>query len=368
MNLSSRNIVLSGLGFAFVGAIVIACGTEDSSTFPPPGSSGSSGNPIFEDSGFGEAGPDPGIDVSKDPFPKWCGPDAGAKPTIITGTEECPDDKNLPGCGCNRVGDTAACWTGLRKDRNLGQCKDGTTTCRPKNETTNVWGPCEGQVLPKPGGKGAEACSCFSAGIWKLENTSPCMRQLGGEYWAHSTVQDYPAAGQVGYCTQTENAAPGELPNAPGKSWSRNTLKVDCSGTFHLCFKIRQGDYTNPQATDCVIGEVCVDAEYLEAGVEQSLPPLPLWTGGASADAKACAKKWEGDTPSDKSPGYGEMIVKGSTVWCNAIDDGSGNEFVFNRVQYCPRICRPTNPADQGGYQPTHPECVKCQLAGKGEF
>ena len=61
------------------------------------------------------------------------------------------------------------------------------------------------------------------------------------------------------------------------------------------------------------------------------------------------------------SPGYGEMIVKGQTVRCDAIDDGAGQDFVFHRVQYCARTCR--NPANAN-----NPECVQCQLAGKGSF
>jgi hypothetical protein len=109
-----------------------------------------------------------------------------------------------------------------------------------------------------------------------------------------------------------------------------------------------------------VLGEVCTDADYKEANVEQPLPDLPTWAGSDSV----CAKKWEGDTPEDVSPGYGEMIVKGRTIHCDAVDDGKGSDFVFHRVKYCPRICRPGYP----NYQPNAPQCQDCQLKGKGEF
>ena len=52
---------------------------------------------------------------ASDPPPLAC--DGGGMPPPVTGTPECPSDKNLPGCPCNPAGSTAACWTGLRKNR-----------------------------------------------------------------------------------------------------------------------------------------------------------------------------------------------------------------------------------------------------------
>ena len=55
------------------------------------------------------------------------------------------------------------------------------------------------------------------------------------------------------------------------------------------------------------------------------------------------------------------MIVKGESVRCDAIDDGKGNDFVFNRIMYCPNKCSDSaNQAD--------PECVKCGQSGQGDF
>jgi len=351
MILSSRHVLVTLLSLASVAGVVVACGSEGS-TFP----NGINGDPpVFSDGGFGDGSDyDPSVELYKnDPFPKWCGPEAGAKqPPVLSGTEVCPSDKNKPGCGCDTPGATAPCWEGLRRHRNLGICKDGVATCVARSETSYVWSECRGQKLPVVGGKGAEACSCFSAGTWKITNTSPCIYQTGGVYSSYSTRGD----------TAQGCNPPNGVP--PGGPWSSNTLQVDCEGTFRLCFKIRAGDFKNPKADDCVLGEACVDATYLNKNQVQPLTDLPAWVGSSSA----CAKKWEQETPPDVSPGYGEMIVKGQSFYCDAIDDGSGNDLVFNRVQYCPRICRPSNPPSEGGYQPDAQICKDCQLSSQGQF
>lgn len=349
MNLSPRHLLMTIAACGSVATLILACSSTES-TFPEEPRP----VPMFPDASFSEGGLDEEDLYKNDPPREWCGPDAGAPPPQPGGTESCPDDKNLPGCGCANPGEEATCWTGLRKHRNLGICKDGRTRCYARNETENVWAACEGQVLPTLGAKGAEACMCFSAGEWNIANTSPCLREFDGAYWSHATVLD---DGRATYCTQDEAVPAGTSP--PG-IWSTSTLNVDCAGTFRLCFRIRAGDYDDPKDSDCVLGEACIDADYPEAGVVQTLPDLPTWAG---KDA-ACAKKWELDTPKDVSPGYGEMIVKGQTVHCEDIDDGSGNDYVFHRVQYCPRICR----ASDKDYNPDHPACKACQLANKGRF
>ena len=352
MSLSSRNIFFSFLVSGSVAAVVIACGS-DGSTFddgaPPPS--------FFGEGGFTGDGSTSTSTVDlykKDPLPGYCGPDQAAKPPPITGSEECPDDKNKPGCGCATAGETAPCWEGFRRHRGLGICTDGVATCQRKSETLNVWGECVGQVLPKVGGKGAEACSCFSAGTWNIANTSPCLYRDGaGTFSAFSTIGDNGSG-----CTGNG------VPNTA--NWSSDTLQVDCEGTFKLCFKVRAGDFKNPKADDCVLGEACVDTFYSKRKELQKLADLPAWTGKNSA----CAKKWEDPTvtPPTQSPGYGEMIVKGESITCDKIDDGSGGDFVFHRVQYCPRVCRPGNSESAGGYQPNLQACKDCQLAGTGDF
>src|SRR5262249_7240180 len=146
-------------------------GSDDGSKFDPKPTEGV----------FGEAGFDPDSDTTsadlykKDPLPAWCGPAGGQNLPDISGTEECPSDKNKPGCACDKLGDKQPCWEGLRKHRNLGICHDGESECVRKNETLNVWGPCVGQQLPKRDARGREACSCFSIGEWKISNTAPCL-------------------------------------------------------------------------------------------------------------------------------------------------------------------------------------------------
>ncbi len=342
--------------FTLVAGLVIACGTEDESKFKDGELDANTGFNV--DGSFdpdAKASPD---DLYKnDPLPKYCGPDGGGTPPPpIGGTEDCPDDKNKPGCFCTTPGEKKACWTGLRKHRNIGICHDGETTCLAKNETENVWGPCEGQQLPNPTAtKGKEACMCFSAGQWKIANLSPCISQYTFQgqpttYYAMSTI---PAAGGGYECPYKNQPPPYAV---PGQDWSTDTLNVDCEGHFRLCFRIRAGDFKNPQGSDCILGEVCAESDYIKKNVEQPWPNLPGWVGADTA----CAAKWE-TTPEDKSPGYGEMIVKGQSVLCDNIDDGNGGDLVFNRVEYCPRMCR-------NGQNPDHPACKSCQTSGQGQF
>jgi hypothetical protein len=355
MILSWRNLGLSTFACASVAAIVLACGSKGS-TFPDDGTLPTG---TFSDGSFGEA--TPGQDLyANDPPPPWCGPDSGTPAPPILGTEDCPDDKNKPGCACDKVGDKAPCWTGLRKQRNLGICKDGVATCIAKNETLNVWGECEGEVLPVPNATGGQGCGCFSVGTWDITNTSPCLRLDSGTYYAYSTVYSDGKATFCGEPTGTNPATISPQGVAPAGIWSPNTLKVDCAGTFKLCFRIRQGDFNNPSTNDCILGETCTDEiTFTTANQVQSLPDLKTWAGTDTA----CANKWENPTitPDNKSPGYGEMIVKGKTVHCDDVGAQSSGDFVFHRVEYCPRMCR--NPANA-----TDPICQTCQLAGKGSF
>jgi hypothetical protein len=355
--------VLAVLGSStVVVALVVACGSNDDSEF---GSSGGSSSGKFDpDGSFGTNKPDGGDPYANDPPPQWCGPAGQPVPPKPGGTADCPDDKNKPGCACLNPGETAPCWTGLRADRNLGVCKDGVTTCQQTGETTRAWGECVGQVLPTPGAtKGAAACSCFSAGQWKIANLSPCS-------FTYCSID--PGAGNpcpaanitnvTAISTTTAGSCPAQPSSpptaAPTEKWSTDTLQVDCAGRFKICYRIRAGNFAAPSSADCIIGEVCApEADYTTPGVEQAWPDLAGWIGKDSA----CAKKWEYDTASNVSPGYGEMIVKGQSVLCEAIDDGAGGDLVFNRIQYCPKMCR--DAANAGAA-----ECVACQQSGQGSF
>lgn len=357
MILSSRKIVIGLMAAVGTMSVVMACGSDDESKFKDPNAT----TPIFQDAGlFSEGGDDPNGELYKDdPPPAWCGIDGGA-PVPIGGTLECPDDKNKPGCGCETPGKEDDCWTGARKNRNLGECHDGRTICKSIGENRNVWGECVGQRLPQPNSTGADACSCFSLGIWKIANTAPCIWTPDKKtYYAYSTLPPAKEGDGPRKCETTDHLESGQKTTEP---WSTDTLVTDCAGTFKLCFRIKVGDYKNPSPNDCTMGVSCVDVDYQEPKKEQPLPDLPSWFSTDSA----CAKKWEVDTPEDKSPGYGEMFVQGGqTVTCEAVSNvPKDQEFVFNRLQYCPLICRPGHP----NYQPNHPECVACKLAGEGKF
>jgi hypothetical protein len=355
--------VLAGLGaVASVVVVVVgspACGSEGSTFGDPNGTEAG-----LEDGSFNPTGkPDGGDPFANDPPPMYCIVDGGQAPPVVTGTADCPSDKNKPGCGCDTVGEMAACWTGLRANRHNGICKDGVTTCNQLTENTKAWGPCQGEVLPQAGvTRGKDACKCFSIGQWKLKNLSPCFREYCGSadlnpdgscairagFYAVSTFDADGDGPNPAKCTDQGTTPPGPMPPGP---WTTDTLTTDCAGRFTLCYELKAGDFANPQKGDCSLTKQCVTADYIKENVEQAFPPLPAW---ASPD-QACADKW------NKTGGYGEMTVVGESVLCDKVDDGAGNAFVFNRVKYCPSKCR--DMANAG-----LPECQNCQQGGSGEF
>jgi hypothetical protein len=270
-----------------------------------------------------------------DPPLMYCGPDGGTEPMSPGGTPMCPDDKNLPGCACPTPGATAACWTGLRKNRGLGICKDGTTTCESGGEFNNTWGPCNGEVLPEPGVTvGAEACECFSHGLWAIANTIPCFSGPSAGVYTSS----YSSSDDTGVSPMCSTPPFGSTP------WSLDQVTADCAGDFTLCYAIKAGSASAPSASDCTLEKVCTTGTYLTANVAQSFPGLPTWT---SSDT-TCIDKFT------TTGGYGEMSVVGTSVTCDMIP-----EHVFQRLTYCPIGCTPGS---------TAPGCAGCVNGGSGPF
>jgi hypothetical protein len=242
---------------------------------------------------------------------------------------------------------TAPCWPGLRVDRNVGQCKDGMTTCNPANEGLSLaWGACDGYVLPTPGATaGAAACKCFSSGKWAIANLSPCFITDGTTTYAVSTYIDPTSMSAT--CPAQDTMPPFTPTSQP---WSTDTLTVDCEGEFKLCYTLKAGSASSPMASDCVVaGPICTSDFYSTANMPQTFPPLPSWVGTDTACAAAF----------NSTGGYGEMSVVGKSELCEVIDNGSGGGLVFNRVQYCPSSCN-TNPSGAG--------CTNCMQGGSGGF
>jgi len=286
---------------------------------------------------------------AKDPPPKYCGPDGGGQaPPLPGGTPECPSDKNREGCPCTTKGATAACWPGLRINRNHGICKDGVAECKLVDEVSLAWGPCTGYVLPKPGATlGADACGCFSKGKWQIDNLSPCsFTYPNSEVWMVSTYMDSKGQPQ---CPDASPTAPPPPAPQPGQPWSKNRLNVDCAGQFKLCYTIKAGDAANPRATDCTVAQSCTEAWYPKENTTQDLPDLPAWV----AKDSACGGQFH------TVGGYGEMSVQGLSVECEKVDNGSGQPRVFSHVRYCPAKC---------SKDPSLPECKDCGNGGSGDF
>lgn len=364
---TSTSLAVGLVSFLGVAAVIVACGSEGSEF-----DDGQNTN-LFPDSGFAEGGGGPDVDLyANDPPPRWCGPAGGpAAPPMPGGTEECPDDKNKPGCACSTPGETAPCWTGLRKHRNLGICKDGVTECKPRNETSFAWGPCEGQVLPDTTAtKGPQACMCFSQGKWQIDNLSPCFVEYNGTDWyGVSTVPlDSPPAPPNSFgCPEIPQDSSPPPSTGGVTTWSTNSLNVDCAGTFELCYTLKAGAFKTvaeaPEPLDdCVVAEVCTTGFYPTPNVDTPFPPLKAWVTDGSQAKKDCVKKWE-----TESGGYGEMSVKGESVLCDKIGNDTGGKYVFNRVKYCPTYCNPLS----GRYDETkkdNPECQGCLNGASGVF
>lgn len=282
-----------------------------------------------------------------DPPATFCGPDGVEGPALPGGTVDCPDDKNREGCPCDEPGTTAACWPGLRVDRGLGLCQDGTTTCIADGELGGRWGSCEGYApaAEAPSDR-TSACDCFSGGQWLIDNISPCLVNYGsGVSYAVSTFQD---DGGNAECPRSLSPSPPPAPE-PGTSFSTNHLTVDCAGQFRLCFTLKAGSTATPSADDCVLAQSCTEAWYDTPGVAMDLPHLPSWS---SADS-GCA------TTFVEAGGYAELSVRGLSAQCETIDDGADAAYVFHRISYCPQSCNEN---------PSAPGCGDCAFGASGVF
>jgi hypothetical protein len=304
----------------------------------------------------------------EDPPPQGC--DGGGVPVVPGGTPECPDDKNLPGCPCSPEGKTAACWPGLRKHRNRGDCKDGTTTCQKIGEIQTVWGPCEGYQGINPntllpyGTTGKAACTCFSGGFWKIDNLSPCFVSS-----SPTTVLGAISTVMPGNCPSNAGTMDWNNPVPPSEPWSTNYVTSDCTGYFKLCFTLKglAAPGAPQAASDCVMKQVCTEAYYAVANQQQKFPDLPGWVTATAAE-KSCAQKFV------SNGGYAELSVVGESDECDKINK------VFQKVTYCPLKCAASgtgtcgNKTCDAGETATNcasdcdPDCKNCTNGGGGPF
>ncbi len=325
------------MGRIFVCALFLLSACEHDNPGGPGGPGDGDGGAPYDDLSF-----DNDALYVQDPPPMYCALDGGmlTPPPPPGGTLDCPDDKNREGCPCPAEGMTAACWPGARKNRHLGICKDGMTTCTRRSELQLGWGPCIGAVLPNPGAGGANACECFSHGLWALDNLSPCFIDNGGGLGSGGAVS-----------TELDGTNKAVCPLPAGtqstKQWSSDTVTADCSGHFKLCYTLKAGDAANPKPGDCSLISSCSEGDYTMVNIAQVFPPLASW----KSTNNACATQFAA------TGGYGEMSVKGITVMCDMLDK------VFNRVKYCPLKCNSSPPP-----MPTPPECMNCMQGGSGQF
>jgi hypothetical protein len=279
------------------------------------------------------------LDADWSKWPTTCG-DSGVTPTPHPGgSPDCPDDLHPEGCPCYTEGQVGSCFSGERKNRNRGVCKDGVATCQRHNEFGLIWSACDGEMLPDPNATtGAGTCKCFTTGTWHIDNLSPCFwGATPGSDGANSTI----GSGQDAKCA--DNVVP---PAKPAQPWSTNSLTIDCAGHFRLCYALKAGDVNNPLPTDCTLAEVCTEGDYTTPTQEQQMPPLAAWSSTDSACAQSFANV----------RGYGEMKVIGMSAECDVIEGHS-----FHYVGYCPVFCSTDPPPDR-------PECKGCSNGTSGTF
>ncbi len=185
------------------------------------------------------------------------------------------------------------------------------------------------------------ATSCFSTRDWAVANLEPCFATTTDGMGNPVTTAYASTPGDPVQCGLDPNSG---APVVPG-TWSTDTLQVDCVGVFALCFTLKAGDGTHPQAGDCVVAQTCSAAHYGPVGSTMVFPPLPGWI--SSPDESACAAAFAA------TGGYGEMSVSGQTDACQTV------QRVFQTVIYCPTTCGgPDAPA----------QCASCVPGGGGPF
>lgn len=358
-----RSQWLCGLVVCVLGGTLVGCGNTtvselgtgvttttdpatpaDGGTTTPGSDDGSDDGDDAQDEAF-TPGPNEDAFWEDDPPPAYCGPNAEQEATLPGGTRACPDDKNREGCPCDVPGETRACWPGLRVQRNRGQCKDGVAECIDIPEFGPQWGPCEGYVLPGEGFEsGPAACECFSRGVWAIDNIVPCIARVDdpGSDDPDDRLVYLSSTGKDSKCASGN-------PPMPETAWSDNRLTVDCAGQFNLCFTLKGGRVDDPQDSDCVLAELCVDVWYPEPNQALELPELPAW----NSEDSACGQRFV------EVGGYAEMSVQGVSVDCEEVGDGNGGRRVFHRNGYCPLECKDN---------PDAPGCESCVTGGSGEF
>ena len=306
-------------------AFISACGSNDSRTTGSTGTTNGTTGGSHDMAGTIEVD-DLSVDrdafFQQDPPVMYCGLDGGAAfvtPSPPGGTLDCPDDKNLEGCPCPMLGMTAACWPGKRINRGLGVCMDGMTTCTQSAEIGTTWGPCMGAVLPTPGATdGADACKCFSHGLWDVDNFSPC--GLGADamhvtsmYSSSAPPSPNPSPSAINCNNQTPTAA---------NIWAHDTVTADCAGRFKLCYTLKAGDVMNPKTTDCIVQTVCTRATTRRSTRRR---PGRRCRAGPRRRRRHRAR-WRSSPPAATE----KSSVSGETLTCDQLAN-----HVFQRVTYC---------------------------------
>ena len=116
------------------------------------------------------------------------------------------------------------------------------------------------------------ACACFSTGKWQIDNLEPCFLTVtDGQGNMTTTAYASTLSGGLATCPFNQNTGAPIVP----ASWSTDSLNVDCSGYYTLCYTIKAGNPSNPLGTDCAVAQTCTQAHYAPEGTTVAFPRCP---------------------------------------------------------------------------------------------
>lgn len=241
-------------------------------------------------------------------FASWgeCLGETGPAPEACDGVEDEDCDGMVDeGCGCP-LGTTRDCYTAEAATAGVGPCHNGTQTCGPLGDTTE-WGPCEGEVTPRP-----EICDGMDYDCDGIAN-SGCDCALGS---MRSCYEGPAGTSGVGIC---HDGAQTCIPADPGATWGpcegQALPEADrCDGIDYTCTGVPG------VGCACILGmtRACYGGAPGTRGVG-------LCRDGTNACvAGGAGPEWSGTCSGERQPSP-EICANGQDEDCDGVaDDGCG--------------------------------------------
>lgn len=272
------------------------------------------------DTGDGAVTPDEGDDGTTTPD----------EASDETGDSPVQPDVDMAQCA---PGDTAECYHGPSGTKDRGICKAGTSTCAE----TGYWGPCEGEVLPKP-----EICH------------NDIDENCDGEDGTEDNTFDYDQDGYT-YCTGDCCEFPSEclhpeLVNPAGYDFPGNEVDDNCDGTVD-------------EVNTCDSGLAEDSSDPTDMAKAMDLCPKPVDKEYGLIDAKLSLADGTG-TPLEVQhkiyPGFGNVIKPHTGAVFLMLSSGTaGNPYTSTQEDLQQHSSAPADWYQANGNQfPSSPSCA----------